>query len=71
MIHITRGTVTHTSIKISTTLNSKLNVIFLKNNLIKGVPIDPTAPFEMYWVGCREFKSPYINACRVNSNEDN
>ena len=56
MIHITRGTVTHTSIKISTTLNSKLNVIFLKNNLIKGVPIDPTAPFEMYWVGIRAFK---------------
>jgi len=45
--------------------------------------IDLTAPFEMYWVGFRDmksppilntsgwlrtFKSPYINACRVNSN---
>jgi len=30
--------------------------------------IDPTAPNEIYKVGFRAFKSPYINACRVNSN---
>ena len=33
-----------------------------------GVSIDPTAPFKMYKVGFRAFKSPYVNACRVNSN---
>jgi len=47
------------------------------------VSIDPTALFEMFWVGLRAlksphnrdslgllraFKSPYINARRVNSN---
>jgi len=48
----------------------------------KGVSIDRTVPFNMYYVGfrafkspptrnalwLRAFKSPYINACRVNSN---
>ena len=53
---------------------------------LKGMSIDPTAPFKMYLVGfcafksppvwnafgrLRAFKSPYINACRVNSNTQN
>ena len=35
--------------------------------IFKGVSIDPTAPFKMYYVGFRAFKSPYMSACRDNS----
>jgi len=69
--------------KVKITSFSKIPLSTVSHDKRKGMSIDPTAPFKcvrlgsvrsshlafkMHYVGLRAFKSPYINACRVNSN---